>query len=336
MRNPYLILGVSGDAPDYVIQAAFRACLKRFHPDQYSGSDASSKTAEIVAAYDTLRDPLKRRALDEQLNRTDRSDRKTPPPPPPREPPPKTSQRSDPESQVPRKSNWQSLAAVATAGVILYVLFNSGQKDDPNMLAFDTATTGVLADTVEIPATEVLLGAEEAASAAEDAAESIEVETSGELPYQAEAVSFSNVEAASRRFFAVLQKDGMMGARRTSEHCHNEQTKTPTWQGLDYCAAFDFAADMMDRGFSSRGGARNAYFKFQSENQSDYYSGRYTFTRLQAIRSASETALSESMEGYLRKARADQAEATATSDAEPPDLDADLSVNHQDEDSVDN
>lgn len=49
--DPYATLGVTPDAPDFVIQAAYRACIKKYHPDHYSGADARQRTADILEAY---------------------------------------------------------------------------------------------------------------------------------------------------------------------------------------------------------------------------------------------------------------------------------------------
>lgn len=344
MENPYLILGVSRDAPDYVIQAAYRACLKRYHPDQYRGSDAAARTTQIVAAYELLRDPGKRSAVDERLNRASHSHAKTPPPP---APPPRSQPKSKQPDESPvlpqKRAIWPTFAALATLVTVISVLSNNEQTDatDASILAYDSGAAD--ADTVEIPANDVLLqsdnvaiAAEEAAKAADEAASEIEFGAPSGFGYQPEPVSFSTIEAASRRFFTVFQKEGMIGARRASERCHQQQAESPTWQGLDACAAFDFAADMMDRGFTSSSGAsRNAYFEFQAANQSDYYSGRQTYTRLNSIRNASQTALSEAMQRYLsrqqraRESAIDKERAKATeAEANSVDLNGDLGIDH--------
>ncbi len=66
MRDYYAILGVTPQAEDVVIKAAFRALAQRYHPDKYSGSadDAQRKMAEINEAYGVLSDPVKRKAYD--------------------------------------------------------------------------------------------------------------------------------------------------------------------------------------------------------------------------------------------------------------------------------
>lgn len=60
--DAYRVLQVDAAAEEYVIQAAYRALARRFHPD----GDAPNPTrmAELNAAYAILRDPERRRAYD--------------------------------------------------------------------------------------------------------------------------------------------------------------------------------------------------------------------------------------------------------------------------------
>ncbi len=66
MTDYYAILGVTPQAEDIVIKAAYRALAQRYHPDRLSGSvnEANRKMAEINEAYGVLSDPLKRKAYD--------------------------------------------------------------------------------------------------------------------------------------------------------------------------------------------------------------------------------------------------------------------------------
>lgn len=66
MKDYYAILGVTPQAEDVVIKAAFRALAQRYHPDKYSGpaEDAQRKMTEINEAYGVLSDPVKRKAYD--------------------------------------------------------------------------------------------------------------------------------------------------------------------------------------------------------------------------------------------------------------------------------
>ena len=64
MKSPYEILGVSPSASDDEIKQAYRALVKKYHPDNYAGSPladlASEKMSEINSAYDTITEQRKR------------------------------------------------------------------------------------------------------------------------------------------------------------------------------------------------------------------------------------------------------------------------------------
>ena len=57
--NPYEVLGVSTNASDEEIKKAYRALVKKYHPDQYKGTafeaEANEKLKEINEAYDMLK-----------------------------------------------------------------------------------------------------------------------------------------------------------------------------------------------------------------------------------------------------------------------------------------
>ena len=58
MKDPYTILGVSRDASDEEIKKAYRALARKYHPDNYAGSNladvAEEKMKEINEAYDAI------------------------------------------------------------------------------------------------------------------------------------------------------------------------------------------------------------------------------------------------------------------------------------------
>lgn len=62
----YDVLGVSPQAEDVVIEGAYRALLKRYHPDVYRGDPgtADSRSKAITEAYQTLKDPALRARYD--------------------------------------------------------------------------------------------------------------------------------------------------------------------------------------------------------------------------------------------------------------------------------
>lgn len=59
MKDPYTVLGVSRDASEEEIKKAYRALARKYHPDNYAGSNladvAEEKMKEINEAYDAIR-----------------------------------------------------------------------------------------------------------------------------------------------------------------------------------------------------------------------------------------------------------------------------------------
>lgn len=68
----YVVLGIPRDADDELIRSAFRALVRRYHPDAGEGS-SPDKFRLLVEAYEALSDPVRRRRYDESLRGVSRA-----------------------------------------------------------------------------------------------------------------------------------------------------------------------------------------------------------------------------------------------------------------------
>jgi len=66
-RDFYEVLGVAPTSEDVVIRAAYRALMRRYHPDKGPDADMSGRAREINAAYAVLGNPDKRARYDGSL-----------------------------------------------------------------------------------------------------------------------------------------------------------------------------------------------------------------------------------------------------------------------------
>jgi DnaJ-class molecular chaperone len=63
----YQVLGLPRSATAEQIRRAYRAEAKTLHPDVNPSKDAAKRFAKLVAAYEILSDPAKRKAYDRKL-----------------------------------------------------------------------------------------------------------------------------------------------------------------------------------------------------------------------------------------------------------------------------
>lgn len=111
-----------------------------------------------------------------------------------------------------------------------------------------------------------------------------------------EPIAFPEAESAARTFVEVLNNSGIIGAKSYSEKCHVSASQTLSWEDLDYCASFDFAAAVMDESVSRETGyERNAYFEEKMKTQAEHYLGQETTvsSRLSLLRRSASNVLFE-------------------------------------------
>lgn len=70
MLDPYKALQVAPTADQEVVDAAFRALAKKYHPDRDKTRYAARRMAELNAAYAVVREPARRAQFDRSQRQT--------------------------------------------------------------------------------------------------------------------------------------------------------------------------------------------------------------------------------------------------------------------------
>lgn len=229
--NPYEILGVTPRADDVVVRAAWKALIRKYHPDSSTVPDAPARAAKINAAFRLLATPEARAAHDR---------RSAPAPVPPRPPSPMSVAAARRREPPPRRRSHRfrifALAGTAAAligAAILYVAGDNigfpgpmqrmadGILIDPSVARFRTDTRRMLG--LDAPSAY-------AAQPPEPAAEI------GPPPSVNEAAITATVE----RFDALLAH-GVAAAAAEGQGCRAQAENTPSWEVLDSCAAIHLA-----------------------------------------------------------------------------------------------
>lgn len=79
-KDYYKVLGVSKEADEKQIKAAFRKLARKYHPDVNKDPDATVKFKELNEAYEVLSDPQKRQRYDSLGSNWQEGSQFTPPP----------------------------------------------------------------------------------------------------------------------------------------------------------------------------------------------------------------------------------------------------------------
>lgn len=331
-RDYYAVLGVAPGSEDVVIAAAYRALMRRYHPDTNKDAMAQQKAREINEAYAVLGDAAKRAEYDrqravrktasgQQQRNSDQGSQKAAGSEPkasagqgsarPQQPPPPSGSRMTDGS-----TGWLITAVII--GILALPALLSGNNNQAAENTMNVDETLTVENIIANDTTAIDASLDAAGNAVENAADALNLMGAEVLPGLSELpvaqVEFSNVESAAQKFAAILMSGGISGARAFSDRCHKGVLAKPSWAAADYCAAFDFAAVHIDEAISKEGKfPANGYFRFQSENQDDAYvaAGAHAFSlpqRLATIRRAVEPAAVEALDVQLAHRRArDQA-----------------------------
>ena len=110
-RDYYSILGVTPTSEDVVIRAAYRALMRRYHPDADPSGEAAERAQAINAAYAVLSDPQKRARYDGSLAAQGLIKAE----------PSSKRRRSRSRRFVPGPAAFVGLATLATAAAVIYI-----------------------------------------------------------------------------------------------------------------------------------------------------------------------------------------------------------------------
>lgn len=305
MKDPFAILGVTRDAPDYIVQAAYRAALKRFHPDHYSGADAGQRTEEVVTAYELIR---KMRKAHEA-----------------------SPAESEPATLKPQKLpevKQNKIAKTSATGLAIFVVglgvlgISKNDGVEPQNDEGYASELEVAPYAFETASIETAPAVEDAGAAMPNLSDALSQTKSLDGMTGDQTLEYANIERGGREFLRRWRASGMVGARSYSEDCHTAAKLKHDWAETDFCAAFDYAASYFDRTLGNAlGGPRLSYFEFQASNQADYYPGTYAGPRLLKIKYGAESYMRE--QSSAPRSSADPTAADAASDA-ARDLDAAL------------
>ena len=225
----YAVLGVSPDADEAVIRAAWKALLRKFHPDTARDlPDAAERTRAVNDAWAVLGDANRRIAYDLERSAPVEDDSlpawmRTPYPMPP---------RRGAGTTIALILAFVGLPAVAITlpGVPGQVAAMLPGGDGGPTAGFARSSL----NQVRRLLTPAGFGARSAA-ASPAAASAI-------APASPPAVDRATVRLAATQFGRVLRRQGRGGLASYSHACAERAAGLAHWESEDFCAAFDIAA----------------------------------------------------------------------------------------------
>lgn len=256
----YEVLGVSPTSDEVVIRAAYKAMMRKYHPDLNSAPDSDERAKAINEAFAILSNPDERMKYD--AARTVNGNRESPPPPPPPPPPSSTSASYnlyDPV-EIGSKSKTSGLMIallLCVALTIVLAIINGNHSQGPKIAEESLPDDQIAFSPNPAPSASANLGTAQAEL-------DERVPTIGQFR--------DKIGIAVEDFASTLVKDGMTGAEIYSRKCRAAALRTNDILETDYCVAFDMSAMATDLGATqSMRLPQNQYFQTRAQSlESDY------------------------------------------------------------------
>jgi curved DNA-binding protein CbpA len=205
-KSLYAILNVAPDADPAVVEAAYKALMKKYHPDVHTDNPGTARrlAAEINDAFHILRDPAKRAEYDmTERVRAEGARRSAGLAEGARayQPPPMPQTRR-------RRSKWPALFMIAAAALAVLFIWRGSDA----ALGWDAA----------VPP--------------------IRLSAAASAPARLEPVSPGDVDRAVAEFKKIKERSGLIGLSAFSHDCFAAQSQSDKAADFDFCVAFDKAA----------------------------------------------------------------------------------------------
>ena len=250
--DPYEVLGLSPKADDVVIRAAWKALIRKYHPDASTAPDAAERAARINAAFKLLVTAEARRTYDRRRAQPATATQRPAPAPawpstgPSRPPPPRPVRR--------HASRRRKLAiAIPLAGALtLYFAGNETRLPAPAQRAMDGILTDPWIAQARSNARRLLgLDAPPAFAAVPSTTEA------GDGPPP--PIDKVAIVATLERFVTLSRKGGSAVAAEGRD-CIARTRNAPSWAALDNCTTLHIAGLAAGSGLSEEADPNAAYF----------------------------------------------------------------------------
>lgn len=264
--DPYEVLGLNPNADDVVVHAAWKALLRKYHPDTSAEPDAAEQAARINAAFRLLAPREARAAYDR--GRAQATARPDPPPAPAWRPPrPATPPWRPAPPPVRRRSGLRKAALIALALLAI---------GTPALYAADWA--GIL--PLPAPLRSAIDGVADADAAitglTADARRLVGLDSAPDLRYApprpaagpVPPVDPTVIAAAVERFDGFSSGPAAVAEGRS---CAAQTQNDPTWPELDRCAAIAMAGAASAKGLFDAPDPGAAWFELAAQQLPDRY-----------------------------------------------------------------